>query len=184
MAMKGFMKRLRTVTASTLALATALAFAGSARAQEGEIGVKAAFLYNFTKFVEWPSGAFASADQPIMLCTIGAPSLAADVQKVVADRTAQNRAVKVRAASDSDLGKCQIVFVSESAAGSAGSVIGAAKAAKALTVGETPDFLSQGGMVVFTKQDNKVRFEINEGAAKDAGLKISAKLLSLAKSGG
>lgn len=148
------------------------------------MGVKAAFLYNFTKFVEWPSGAFASADAPITLCTVGDSSLAADVQKVVADRTAQNRPVKVRAVSDADVGKCHVVFVPEAAAASAGAVIAGAKSAKALTVGEAPDFLSHGGMIVFVKQDNKVRFEINEGAAKDAGLKISAKLLSLAKSGG
>lgn len=178
------MTRSGTLTSLALGVVATLVVSGAALAQDGEIGVKAAFLYNFTKFVEWPSGAFASADAPITLCTIGDPTLAADVQKVVADRTAQNRTVKVRAATDADLANCQVVFLPEAAAASAGTVIGAAKSAKALTVGETSDFLSQGGMVVFTKQDNKVRFEINEGAAKDAGLKISAKLLSLAKSGG
>lgn len=182
--MNGTTTRTTAFRCFALGLVAGLAVAGAARAQDGEIGVKAAFLYNFTKFVEWPSGAFASADAPITLCTIGDPALAADIQKVVADRTAQNRPVKVRAATDSDLAKCQLVFVPEAAAASASAVIAGAKGAKALTVGETPDFLSLGGMVVFTKQDNKVRFEINEGAAKDAGLKISAKLLSLARSGG
>jgi hypothetical protein len=182
--MKATSKRIAALGAVGLAVVSLLGVPGAATAQDGEIGVKAAFLYNFTKFVEWPASAFAAADAPITLCTIGDAALAGDVQKIVADRTAQNRAVKVRATTEADLAKCQVVYVPEAAAASAGPVIGAAKAAKALTVGETPDFLSQGGMVVFTKQDNRVRFEINEGAAKDAGLKISAKLLSLAKSGG
>jgi len=182
--MKTSSKRLERTVIVGLALVALCGVTSVARAQDGEIGVKAAFLYNFTKFVEWPASAFAAADAPITLCSIGDGALADDIQKIVADRTAQNRAVKVRAASELDLAQCQVVYVPEAAAASAAPVIEAAKAAKALTVGETSDFLSQGGMVVFTKQANRVRFEINESAAKDAGLKISSKLLSLAKSGG
>jgi hypothetical protein len=176
-------KGLLSIAVAGLA-AGGLLLAGAARADEGELGVKAAFLYNFTKFVEWPSKAFPSADAPITLCTMGDPSVAGEVQKVVADRSAQNRAVKVRAATDADVHSCQVVYVPDAAGASAPAVIAAAKTSGALTVGESSGFLAQGGMIVFTKQDNKLRFEINEGAAKGAGLKISSKLLSLAKSSG
>lgn len=152
-------------------------------AQSEETGVKAAFLYNFTKFVEWPAQAFPSPGAPIELCTLGAAGLADEVRAVVADRTAQNRPVKVRSASDASLESCHVIYVAASAADRVASTLGAVRSASVLTIGETPGFAASGGIIGFTKENDRIRFEINEAAARTAGLKISAKLLALARGG-
>lgn len=170
--------------AGALLVVALVATALPARAEPSETGVKAAFLYNFTKFVEWPASAFGAPDAAIEVCTLGPASLADEVRAVVADRTAQNRPVKVRGTSESALEGCHVLYVSSAAADRAAVVLAALRNAPVLTVGEPDGFAAAGGVIGFVRENDRIRFEINEAAAKAAGLKISAKLLALARGGG
>lgn len=153
-------------------------------AQDAETGVKAAFLYNFTKFVEWPAAAFTAPDAPIVVCTLGGGGLEDAVRTVVARRTSQNRAVDVRDVAKGDARTCHMLFVSDDAPDHGAALLAQLRDAPVLTVGETAGFASGKGIIGFTRDGDRIRFEIDENAARSAGLKISAKLLSLSKGGG
>jgi hypothetical protein len=140
-----------------------------------EYRLKAAFLYNFAKFVEWP---IADRDR-FTICVVGADGVAEELAGVVAGKQVAELPVAVeRVAADAPAG-CQILFVTaaaeaEDAARRAGAGV--------LTVGEGPDFAARGGMIAFTQEENRLRFEINKRAAQEAGLQVSSKLLKLASS--
>lgn len=175
-------RRTGLVTAAVGAGALVAALAASAAAQD-EYGVKAAFLFNFAKFVEWPADAFAAPDAGLVMCVAGAGDVDAAVQGTVKGKLVNGRPIEVRRVSDGDVRSCHLLFVADGRARAAELVEGA-RSASVLTVGETPGFTQLGGVINFTTEDNKVRFEINEDAAKKARLKISSKLLSLAKNAG
>jgi hypothetical protein len=137
-----------------------------------EYRVKAALLVNFMKFVQWPH------DGALTLCLVGdAPGL--DV--ALAAREANGRqisAVRIRAQDDAT--KCDVLFISASVGRFTGDVLARLGLAPVLTVGETDPFLSDGGIVRFFVEANRIRFQINAKAADRRGLKISSQLLSLA----
>lgn len=169
----------------TAALAAALllaAFAAPAGAQD-EYGVKAAFLFNFAKFVEWPADAFVAPDAGLVLCVAGAGAVDAAVQATVKGKLVNGRPIEVRRVDDGEARSCHLLFIADGRDRAAQLVEGA-RAGAVLTVGETPGFTQLGGVINFTTEDSKVRFEINEDAARKARLKISSKLLSLAKNAG
>ncbi|HWD97546.1 MAG TPA: YfiR family protein [Bryobacteraceae bacterium] len=144
-----------------------------------EYQVKAAYLANFAKFVEWPPGAVTDSN-PIPICVVGqdpfGPVLDATVSGESVDR---HPLVARRIGSMSDVDGCRIVFVSSSEA-MAGAVLAAAERAPILTVSDVPGFLKQGGMIEFVLDANRVRFEINLAAARAAGLNLSSELLRVA----
>lgn len=151
-------------------------------AQPGEYEVKAAFLYNFAKFVEWPAETFPSRASPITIGTLADDRFQAILEQTLAGKTAQERSLVVKKLGPSlqDARKCQIVFVSSAERGAVGDLLNATKGASVLTVGETEGFAQRGGMVNFVLIENKVRFEINNLSARNSGLHISARLLQLA----
>jgi hypothetical protein len=145
-----------------------------------EYQVKAAFLYNFTKFVEWPAESFASPADPIVIAVLGSDPFGDELNQVVRDRKVNGRSIQViSAASIADVAGAHVIFIGESQT----SLFDAVRAQPdfhALTVGEADDFAAHGGMIQFTTASDKVRFEINVGAAERAGLKVSAQLQKLA----
>jgi hypothetical protein len=148
-----------------------------------EYRVKAAFLYNFARFVDWPTEAFRSPGEPFMICVIGEDPFGASLDDVVAGKTIGGRPVAVRRISDArQPGACQVLFVGPSADKRALSVLTSLKSA-VLTVGDAANSISAEAIIRFTMDSGKVRFEINTGAADRALLHISAKLLSLAQGG-
>ena len=147
-----------------------------------EYQVKAAFLYNFAKFVEWPPSTFSDVKQPLDICVYGHDPFGTALDDALLGKTIGERRVGLgRATQFQDLASCQVVFVSASAREPAADLANRFKGRAVLLVGETDGFAASGGTIQFTIEDNRVRFVINPDAADRAGLKISSKLLALAK---
>jgi hypothetical protein len=173
-------RRLLVLAASAL-LAVGLAVVGQAQAPT-EYEMKALFLYNFAKFVEWPRDAAGTTNAPFVIGVLGEDPFGDVLDETLRGKTVGGRTVVVRRFMRAkDARVCQMVFVSASEHRHLRSIFDSLRGAKVLTVGETPDFALQGGIINFTLQDNRVHFEINVEAAQSAGLKISSKLLSLAR---
>ena len=147
----------------------------------GEYEVKAAFLYNFAKFVEWPQGAFADADSPLIIGVLGEDPFGEVLDRTVAGKLAQGRPLRIqRWKRLTEIRRCHILFVSTSERGALPELLETFQAAAVLTVSESDKFAERGGIVHFLLIGSKVRFEINDVSAKKAGLKISSRLLALA----
>jgi len=147
----------------------------------GETEVKAAFLFNFIKFVEWPDSAFGSPEDPYLVSVVGNDSIE-EALKGISGKTVSGRRVVVRKVSDlPSLERCHILFVGESEQGKVDQVLGAVKKWPVLTVADIEGFARRGGTIGFIREGNRVKFEINDESAEKAGLKLNAKLLYLGK---
>ena len=144
--------------------------------------LKAVFLFNFAKFVEWPPEAFPATNSPIIIGVLGTNVFGNDLQNVIRDKTVNNRHFAFKNFnSPTEATNCHILFISPSLKDNLPKIVDGLHNASVLTVGETDQFISSGGMINFFIGDNKtVRFQISDDAAKKAGLKVSSKLLSLA----
>jgi hypothetical protein len=146
-----------------------------------EYQIKAAFLYNFALFVEWPPDA-APPGTPFLIGIFGEDPFGADVGEAMKDETVNGRPIVIKHFSRvEDLEFSHILFIRAAERARLRSILDAVHRWSALTVGETERFTEQGGMVNFTLKGNRVRFEINREATARAGLKISSKLLNLAE---
>lgn len=146
-----------------------------------EYQLKAAFLFNFAKFVEWPARSFASPQAPFSICILGADPFGQAIDDTLRGQTMDSRPVTALRVQDlSQLRHCQMVFISISEKSSLQAILQSVQGANVLLVGETPGFAAAGGAIQFQMQDNHIRFSINPAAAERAGLHISSKLLSLA----
>jgi hypothetical protein len=147
-----------------------------------ESQIKAAFVYNFTKFVEWPGEAFASKNDPIVIGVLGDGALIGDLEAIVAGRRVNGRAIVVRrVASAADLAPVELLFVPQADDARFAELHTEIQQHGLLTVGESPVFAAVGGAIVFVQQeDGKLRFEINMTAAERARLKVSGELQKLA----
>ncbi|HEY3916011.1 MAG TPA: YfiR family protein [Verrucomicrobiae bacterium] len=146
-----------------------------------EYEVKAQCLYHFAKYVEWPSNEFSASNAPITICVIGDDHFAEMLKAVVAGKTIDGRPVAVQSIERRDESqKCQILFVSFAENKRLDRILGPVNSSPVLTVGEGTAFAQEGGIISFVIRNQKVRFDIDLDAAKQAGLKISSRLLSLA----
>jgi hypothetical protein len=164
-------------------LAALLAFSTPpARAQYSEYDVKAAFLGNFIQFARWPERAFPDAGSPFTICIVGTDSFGGALDRAVGGQSIAGHKVTIkRSRRSEDLKSSQVIFVSKSERGRVSEILGGLQGASILSVGEIEDFARQGGVINFTMEGDKVRFEINVGAARRAGLELSSKLLRLGK---
>src|ERR1700732_494770 len=154
---------------------------GAAAAPAREYEIKAAFLYNFTKFVDWPAATFADAGAPIVIGVLGDSPCAQALERLVKDRKVNGRTIVVRRIASAEEAKVtQLLFVGSAQEAQFAALERALQSLPVLTVGESPGFASQGGAIDFVPQGDKIRFEININAAEHAGLKISAQLQKLA----
>jgi hypothetical protein len=169
--------RYRPQLAVALALALAMPISIPAQAV-GEYEVKAAFLFNFTRFVDWPP---SSGSSPFCIGIAGDDPFGDALEEVVKGRFAGGHAIVVKHIKPGEeSAACEIVFVSGADARKMRAALGRLQHAAVLTVGEGPDFCHSGGVIAFQVEENKVRLEINPEAAQRARLQISSKLLSLA----
>jgi len=146
-----------------------------------EYQIKAAFLYNFAKFVEWPPQTFVQAASPLVIGVLGKNVFGDDLARTIRDKTINNHPLEFKEFhSVSEVTNCQILFISASEKDHFPKILDGLRGTSVLTVSESDDFIEAGGMINFVEKGNKIRFQINEVAAKSAGLKVSAKLLSLA----
>lgn len=168
-----------------LCLVLALVFIPeTAHAQEsaGEYELKAAMLYNLTRFVEWPAAAYADTQSPTFLCILGRDPFGESLTSIASSQSAGGRAVQVRRISGSkEVRGCHVVYISSSERKSVAQILALLKGTSILTVGEMAQFAARGGMIQFSLEEKQVRFEVNLEAASESDLKISSRLLVLAR---
>lgn len=173
------------IGAAILAAILGMAGARTAPAQEnasGEYQVKAAFLYHFSQFVDWPDGTFKDASSPLTYCTIGEDPFHGALDASVSGKRIGVRSLQVQHFKQpQEIRGCQILFIGESQQKRAPSLLTRLQGNPILTVGETEHFVQDGGMIGFLREENKIRFEINLEAAEHAKLRLSSRLLALAK---
>ena len=146
-----------------------------------EYKVKAVFIYNFAKFVQWPSDKPQKPDKILSLCVLGDDPFGADFD-VIKGKTIKGRTVESKITMSIEKAKnCDCLFISDSEKSNVSRILEDLKDYKVLTISDMEGFLEAGGIIQFVLEKRKVRFLINIGAAKQAGFKVSSKLLELAK---
>ncbi len=174
-----FGKSFARIACFLLALCIVNAYAESPSYEEYTI--KAAFLYNFAKFVKWPKAADSSTDGDLTICILGSDPFGTLLDSIQGRSLKGRRVVVKRVQSGVTLEPCDILFVSSSEEGRLGEILSTLNGSNTLTVGETEGFAELGGMVNLVLEEGNVRMEINVDAAEQAGLKISARLLKISK---
>jgi hypothetical protein len=165
-------------------IAVLVPFAAVAQADRelAEMRIKAAFLYRFSGFVEWPPSAFARKESPFVIGVIGADALADELEQAVAGRDAQGRAVVVRRLRRGEsFAGLHILFIGQANTARLAEILGAARGHSVLTVTESDDALAHGSMINFVEVDNKVRFDVGLPEIELANLRVSARLLAVAR---
>lgn len=168
------------LTAACLLL-TAVLPAQAGQRDTSEYHVKAAFLYNFAKFVEWPDNAFTNPEAPMAFCVIGADSFGTSLYDLQGKRVKNHPVSVQRIDAAADARTCHVLFISAADNQRMAEIIAAVKGSPVLVVGDAERFARRGGIIGFLTERNRVAFEINAGAAKGAGLTVSSQLLKLAR---
>jgi hypothetical protein len=147
-----------------------------------EYQLKAAFLFNFAKFIEWPQHAFPSPQSPFNICVFGKDPFGSSLDEALADKKIGDRSILIQRPKDKlELRHCQIAFVSSSETERVNDIVEGLQGVSVLLVGESEGFAESGGTIEFTLEQGHVRFSINPDAAEHANLRLSSKLLALAK---
>jgi hypothetical protein len=147
-----------------------------------EYEIKAAFLFNFAKFVEWPPQAVNDTVRSFVIGILGKDPFGDALEQTIGEKTVRGAVIRItRLSRLGDLRSCDILFISESEQNNLPGILEKIADQSILTVSDMPDFAGRGGMIHLYTENNKVRFIIHTQAAEKAGLKLSAKLLTLAK---
>ena len=166
--------------ASLLAVLPGSAPAGQATPTEDE--VKAAYVFNFARFIEWPPAKFAGNTSPLIIGLIGNGPVGDVIGAVIQKKTINNHPLVLRRLSPADdLTLCHILFVCRSERERFADIVSAVHGAAVLTVGESDQFLERGGIINFYVDSETVKFAVNLDSSDQARLKISSKLLAVAK---
>jgi len=174
-------RRIRSILAAALLALTAAAPAWSQGLQATEHQVKAAFVLNFTRFVEWPSSAFASPQAALVLCTNAREGLG-DAVAALEGRRVHGRDLKVRRTPrGEDLRGCHVLLVVDPEDRRPADWIKLPPGQPTLTVGDVDGFTEAGGMIGLVPAGNRLQFDVNLGASSRAGLQLSSQLLRLAR---
>ena len=176
----------RWLRACAFSIVVAAGFAGpraaQADAQADEYRVKAAFLYKFGGYIEWPVQRFARPDSPLAIGVMGADALADELAQIVAGRSVSGRAVQVRKLRPGDpIAGLHILFIGRADDTRLPEVLAAAKGRALLTVTESDEALELGSMINFVVVDDKVRFDVALPPADSGNLRISSRLLAVAR---
>ena len=167
-----------------LAMILAASLGGAAARGQAvdEYQLKAAFVFNFAKFVEWPPETFSGPRDPIVICILGANPFGDALRQAVNGKAVEDRKPVVRQISEvRQAGGCQILFISSSERKRLRAVLAEIKSSGILTVGDTGNFAAEGGVINLKLEDGRIRLQVNVEAADRQGLRISSKLLSLAQ---
>ncbi len=144
--------------------------------------MEAAYIYNFAKFVEWPARKFAAPNAPIRFCVLNDFAFEANLSRVVNGKSIVGHPLEVSQVRDATESlDCHVLFINSAEDRHARRIVDVLRGSSVLTVGETDDFLEEGGMISFFLDENHVQFRINHKAARQAELYLSSRLLSLAK---
>lgn len=146
-----------------------------------EYAIKAVFLYNFAKFVKWPSQSFENSTTPIILCILGKDPFGR-LLKPIKDKTVKGKKIIVKYSPKIDgMEKCHVLFVGESEDKQLVRILAKVRDWNVLTVSDIENFSQRGGIIGLTRKEDKIHFEINIDASKRAGLSISSRLLKIAR---
>lgn len=180
--MRAHLRQCGRIICLVFALAPALFWPLWAQSQVlSEPQLKAAFLFNFTKFVEWPAAAFRNGQSPITLCIVGEDPFGKILDDIVKGQTVEGRSLAVKRLNQIPRDdSCQVAYLGGLDKARAEHAIDAIKTLPILTVGESGSG-DPGTVILLVKEDNQVRFNINLEAADRGGIKLSARLLRLAK---
>lgn len=157
--------------------------AGTARAQAlSDYQVKAAYFYNFAKFVNWPTQDLSDSSAPLRFCIFRDHFFEAELNRIVKGKTVAGHPIQVlQVDAPEDSRKCNSLFVSSLQQRQNKHLLELLRGSSVLTVGETEDFVARGGIIAFVLENDRVQFVVNRRAANEAGLTMSSKVLSLAK---
>lgn len=142
--------------------------------------IKAAYIYNFLKFVQWPEDQFMDPASPFRICIQGGNSFSESIDELQRRRVADRELVIVQLAPDADVQECHVIVIGQAPQAQVEHVLQRVRLYPVLTVSDVEGFATRGGIIGFVSIDERVHLEINLNAARAAGLKISAKLLELA----
>jgi len=174
----GFLLRLNIVALACALVAFPYSWAQSPKPTDYQ--VKAAYLYNFGRFIEWPRVVTAKSG-PFTVCVLGQDPFGSTLDATMAGETIAGRnVVAKRIATTQESVNCQIVFLSAAEAGRLNKIMEDLDKAAVLTVSDMPQFAQRGGMIQFVLEGNRVRFEVNLTATQHAGLTVSSDLLKVA----
>ena len=147
-----------------------------------EVQIKAAFLYKFGDFVQWPPVAFGRPDAPFAIGVMGADELAAALEQLVVNRTVQGRPIAVRRLRHGEsLAGLHVLFIGRAESAHLGETLAAARGQALLTVTEMENALASGSMINFVAEESRVRFDVALPSAERGQLKISSRLLAVAR---
>jgi hypothetical protein len=149
--------------------------------EASEYAVKTAFIYRMAELVTWPEKVLGEKDAPVRIGIVGTEPDAKATQQALSSRTIHGHSIKVVPLGDTEQAQsCHIVFVSRSGSLKPEKILKATTGRPILVIGESKDFIEQGGHINFVTVDDKIRFEINNAQARQDGLVISSRLLGLA----
>lgn len=152
-----------------------------ARAGDLETRVKVAYIYNFTKFIDWPGNGGGADSDPVRICVIGNDPIRTTLGEL-ASREVKGRPIKiVRIKDPSTLSTCHLLFISRSEESQVAFILQRLQGAHVLTVSDIPRFAQRGGMISFVTENDRIKIEINPLVVRQAGLKVSAKLFEIAR---
>lgn len=173
------LKRAKIIAVAALLLMAPLRLG---KASQSEYAIKAVFVYNFCRFIDWPDSAFASPNEPLIIGIIGDDPFGALLNEAVEGEKYHNRPIRIdHFRTPADVKRCHLLFVSHVGAGRLDPILAAVGGKSVLTVSETEDFLNRGGMITLTTEQNRVRLRINPAAIQAANLAVSSKLLRVAE---
>ena len=146
-----------------------------------ENDIKATFLYNFTKFIEWPSPPPQSSE-PFRLCVLADSEFTRAVDRIIAGESVEGRPLeRMEPQSPDDARRCAILYVARGHGERGAPLVAAVRQLPVLTVGDSPRFVENGGAIEFVLENNRVRFDVSPAAAQRSGLQVSSKLLRVAR---
>lgn len=146
-----------------------------------EFEVKAAYLYNFGRFVEWPGQSAAGRESPFEICVLGADPFGPALDSTLAGETIGGQSVAAkRISKPQEVNNCRILFISSSEESHLKEIFAALDRSSVLTVSDIPRFSQRGGMIGFVLDGNRVRFDVNLASAQGVGLTLSSELLKVA----
>jgi hypothetical protein len=166
---------------AAMVAATALLVCPVVAQEPLEIDVKAAFIYNFTKFIDWPVGTPADKE-PFRLCIVSDEALHRSIEKTIAGETINGRPfVSLAPRNAEEARKCQVLFVGRQNDEQVTRLLSAVKDLPVLTVSDRAQFARSGGGIELVREDNRIRFDVNVPGAERGGIKLSSRLLRVAR---
>ena len=151
------------------------------QAKPSEYQVKAAYIYNFGKFVKWPAASAATRTGAFTICVLGEDPVGSVIQSTLVGKLLDGKPVAIkRLQKPPDVAGCHILFIDSAQGRNLQAILAAAQEASVLTVSDMPDFSKRGGMIQFVLIGDRVRFEINVASAESASLVLASDLLKVA----